>query len=328
MRSVPAIAGLMSALSFPCGMGSKVWASDAEPQPKREQWYTGSLISPSGPQFKAGVLGIEPYLTYNQPVDYLGSNGRSMSSGPGQRTISNSTMVKYGLTDNVSIQIFPAISYGWKRGDGTTSSLKFGDMPVDFLWRFLDPNPKRYIPSLSLFVGMLMPTGDYSNLGRSQDGVGNGAYVFRTALVEQSTYDLPHDHTLRLRMWATFRRAVTSARLDNVTSYGTTKGFVGRGRPGMSGQTGFSLEYGFSQRWVLAVDMVRDWANGARIWGSDARGRRIDRINGSSGDWMVAPALEFSWSPRFGVIAGASVFYAGHNTNMNVAPQIAVNMMF
>lgn len=322
------MAGIGVVLTASWLMGGKAHASDAEPQPKHDQWYTGSLISPSGPQFKAGVLGLEPYLTYNQPVDYLGSNGRSMPFGPGQRTITSSTMVKYGLTDHISIQIFPAISYGWKRGDGTTSSLKFGDMPVDFLWRFVDPNPKRYIPALSLFAGMLMPTGDYTNLGRSQDGVGNGAYVFRTALVEQSTYDLPHDHTLRLRMWATFRRAVTSARLDNLTSYGTTKGFVGRGRPGMSGQTGFSLEYGINQRWVLAVDMVRDWANGARVWGSDALGRRIDRIGGSRGDWMVAPAVEYSWSPRFGVIIGASTFFAGHNTNLNVAPQMAVNMVF
>ncbi|WP_242403634.1 hypothetical protein [Asaia platycodi] len=139
-------------------------ASDDEPQPKREQWYTGSLISPSGPQFKAGVLGIEPYLTYNQAVDYLGANGASAPMDGGQRTVSNSTMVKYGLTDHISIQIFPAISYGWKKHDGNTSGLKFGDMPVDFLWRFLDPDPKRYIPVMSLFVGMLMPTGDYSNL--------------------------------------------------------------------------------------------------------------------------------------------------------------------
>ncbi|WP_233582169.1 MULTISPECIES: hypothetical protein [unclassified Asaia] len=305
-----------------------VRASDAEPQPKREQWYTGSLISPSGPQFKAGVLGIEPYLTYNQAVDYLGSNGASMPMESGQRTVSNSTMVKYGLTDNVSIQIFPAISYGWKRHDGSTSGLKFGDLPVDFLWRFLDPNPKRYIPSLSLFAGMLMPTGDYTNLGRSQDGVGNGAYVFRTALVEQSTYELPHDYTFRLRMWATFRRAVSSARLNDLTSYGTTKGFVGKGRPGMSGQAGASFEFGFNQRLVLAVDLLRDWANGARVWGTEGSGRRIDRVSGSSGDWMVAPALEYSWSPRFGVVAGASTFFAGHNTSLNVAPQIAVNMMF
>lgn len=303
-------------------------ASDDEPQPKREQWYTGSLISPSGPQFKAGVLGIEPYLTYNQAVDYLGANGASAPMDGGQRTVSNSTMVKYGLTDHISIQIFPAISYGWKKHDGNTSGLKFGDMPVDFLWRFLDPDPKRYIPVMSLFVGMLMPTGDYSQLGRSQDGVGNGAYVFRTALVEQSTYELAHDYTLRLRMWGTFRRAVSSAQLVDMTSYGTTKGFVGRGRPGMNGQTGFSLEFGFNQRLVLAVDMVRDWSNGSRVWGSYRDGRRIDRVGASSGDWMVAPALEYSWSPRFGVIAGASTFFAGHNTNLTVAPQIAVNMMF
>ncbi|GBQ89775.1 hypothetical protein AA0535_1881 [Asaia krungthepensis NRIC 0535] len=303
-------------------------AADAVPLPRDEQWYTGSLISPSGPQFKAGVLGLEPYLTYNQAVDYLGSHGASAPMESGQRTISNSTMIKYGLTDHVSIQLFPAISYGWKRHDGNSSGLKFGDLPVDFLWRFLDPDPKRYIPVLSLFVGMLMPTGDYTNLGRSQDGIGNGAYVFRTALVEQSTYQLPHDYTLRLRMWGTFRRAVSSAQLANLTSYGTTKGFVGRGRPGMSGQTGFSLEFGFNQRLVLAVDMVRDWANGARVWGYDGKGRRIDRISASSGDWMVAPALEYSWSPRFGVVAGASAFFAGHNTSLNVAPQIAVNMMF
>ncbi|MDN6713513.1 MAG: hypothetical protein L0L41_02710, partial [Acetobacter sp.] len=80
--------------------------------------------------------------------------------------------------------------------------------------------------------------------------------------------------------------------------------------------------------WVLAMDLARDWANGSRIWGTNATGKHVDRIASSSGDWQIAPAVEYSWSPRFGVIVGSAIYYAGHNTGVKVSPQFAVNMIY
>ena len=298
------------------------------PGESKPQWYTGSLVSPSGAMTQKGILAWEPYMTYSQPVGYLNSNGSFGPQHPRQKAVTNFTLYKYSLTDSISLQATPAISYRWERGHGTSSGLKFADLPIDLMWRYLDADPKRYIPALSIFAGMAFPTGDYNKLGRAQDGVGAGAYTFRLALTEQSTYTLPGQHELRLRMWSTLRRAVTTAHLHDTTSYGTTAGFRGRAQPGMYGQSGFSLEFGINQKWVLALDLARDWSNGAHIHGTNAVGQKINTISSSSGDWQIAPALEYNWSPRFGVIAGVSTYFAGHNTGFDISPQIAFNSVF
>lgn len=292
------------------------------------QWYTGSLVSPSGAKSHAGDLGIEPYYTYSQPIGTFAANGTSHPLHPRQQTFSNSTLWKLGITDDISIQTHTVVSYGWKHTAGHSNGPQFGDFPVDFIWRFLHPNPKRFIPDLNLFAGVVMPTGAYSHLRSAQDGTGTGSYVFRVALTEQSTYTLPGNHALRLRVWNWWRRALTSARLQDATTYGTAAGFRGSGRPGMSGQTGFSLEYGLTQRWVLAMDLARDWANGSRLKGWNATGSRVNKIGSASTDWQIAPAVEYNWNPRWGIIAGAAVYYAGHNTGVKIAPQFAVNAVF
>lgn len=296
--------------------------------PAKPQWYTGSLVSPSGALTQKGIFAWEPYVTYNQPVGYLDSRGNSGPLHPRQKTVSNFTLYKYSITNSISIQLTPVISYRWKKGDNTSSGLKFGDLPVDLMWRYVNADPKRYIPALSLFAGMAFPTGDYNRLGRAQDGVGAGAYTFRLALTEQSTYTLPGQHELRLRVWSTFRRAVTTAHLHDVTSYGTAAGFKGRAQPGMYGESGFSLEFGINQKWVLALDLARDWANGAHLRGTTSAGKKIDSIAAASGDWQIAPAIEYNWSPRFGVIAGVSTYFAGHNSGLDVSPQVAFNSVF
>lgn len=121
-------------------------------------------------------------------------------------------------------------------------------------------------------------------------------------MTEQSTYTLPGNHELRLRVWNWFRRAVTSAKLTDVTSYGTAHGFRGRGQPGMSGQTGFSLEYGLSQKWVLAMDLARDWSNGSTLRGHDGNGTYIHKTGTSGTDWQIAPAFEYNWNARWGLL--------------------------
>jgi hypothetical protein len=293
-----------------------------------DQWYTGSLVSPSGAQSRAGLLGVEPYYSYTQPVGYFASDGSSHPQHPRQQMFSNSTMWKYGITDHISIQAHTVVNYGWERGHGHSSGPKFGDFPVDMIWRFLDPNPKKYIPALNLFAGVYFPTGDYNKLQNKQDSNGTGAYVFRMAITEQSTYVVNGNHALRLRTWGWFRHALASTHLEDVTSYGTGNGFHGRGSPGMSGQAGFSLEYGLNHSWVLVMDLARDWANGSHIWGTDTTGKHVDRIASSSGDWQIAPAVEYNWSPRFGVIFGSAIYYAGHNTGVKISPQFAVNMIY
>ncbi|MDF7673164.1 hypothetical protein PT277_09510 [Acetobacteraceae bacterium ESL0709] len=310
---------LLAALLYACHPVSKAWAG---------QWYTGSLISASGGVTK-GYWDIEPYYTYTQPIGYLDNRGHSRpSSHPLQRFFSNDTLWEYGLTRNLTIAWHTVVNYQWKSGQGHSHGPKAGDMPVDLIYRYLEPDPKRFIPSLNIYVGMVFPTGDYNRLGHLQDGMGNGNFTFRLGLTAQSTYSLPNGHELRLRFWNWFYRPVTSASLRDVTSYGTEMGFRGHGQQGMHGETGVALEYGITQRWVFAFDLYRDWANGAHVQGYDHYGHYSREVGLSSTSWQVAPALEYNWNDSWGVIFGSSFVFAGHNNDFSIAPQFAVNAMF
>ncbi|WP_371861380.1 hypothetical protein [Novacetimonas hansenii] len=323
------LCGVLPALPLhAAGTGNGSAGGSQVPSPAYEQWYTGSLISPSGALTQKGVFAWEPYFTYSTPTGFLDSGGHGQPIHDGMHEISNFTLYKYAITNAISIQTTPTLSYGWRKHGDTTSGAKIGDVPVDVMWRYLDADPRRLIPALSIFAGVAFPTGDYRNLGRSEDGVGSGAYTFRLALTEQSTYVLPGHHALRLRVWGTWRHALGAARITNTSSYGTTSGFRGAAHPGMYGESGFSLEYGINQKWVLAMDLARDWADGAYIHGRNAQGRLIRTTGDGSGDWMVAPAIEYNWSPRFGIIAGVSALFAGHNTARVLCPQFAFNSVF
>lgn len=96
----------------------------------------------------------------------------------------------------------------------------------------------------------------------------------------------------------------------------------------MSGQSGFSLEYGLTQKWVLVMDLARDWSNGSVLRGHDSNGTYVSKTGSANTDWQIAPAFEYNWNANWGIIAGAVSYFSGHNKNIQVSPQFALNAMF
>ena len=86
-----------------------------------------------------------------------------------------------------------------------------------------------------------------------------------------------------------------------------------------------------TRNWVLATDLV--WVHGAstRLTGSEPAaggGGLVDTQSGSSEYFAVAPAVEYNFSSRVGVILGARIFVAGRNTGSSVTTAAAINMVF
>jgi hypothetical protein len=50
--------------------------------------------------------------------------------------------------------------------------------------------------------------------------------------------------------------------------------------------------------------------------------------SGSAWRSGLAPAIEYNWTSRVGVIVGARWFVAGHNTSASVTPVAAISMVF
>ncbi|WP_240758968.1 hypothetical protein [Lichenicoccus roseus] len=317
----PAAALVAVALAPGCAEAA---TSSASPP---EQWYTGSLFSPSGAEAEAGEMAIEPYLEGVDEVGRYDSHGHVQTIDP-QNSLSQSTLLKYGLTNRLSIYSLPDFAWGFGK-DGATSGIKAGDLPIELQYRVLDADKPRFIPAVTGFLGVGIPTGDYDRLSRTQDGVGSGAWLLRFGFVAQSEVKPEPRYPLRIRLWAVGRQPFATVPVSGTSVYDTPAGFAGRARVGFSGNAGTSLELGLTQRWVLALDIYRVWADG-----TDIRGRVADGAvpyvssEGASGTWNVGPAAEYNWSATQGAILGVIVPFDGHNTTRSITPDLAVNMVF
>jgi hypothetical protein len=109
--------------------------------------------------------------------------------------------------------------------------------------------------------------------------------------------------------------------------YDTPAGFHGKADPGLKATFGISPEFALTQQWVLAADIFTSYTGGTNVSGFGGTGF-VNLNEASSNAWAVAPAIEYNWSPRYGVIAGVVFSFAGHNTSSYVEPQIAVNIVF
>lgn len=291
-----------------------------------EQRYTGSLLSPSGAITQAGILALEPYFQSTISRGAYLANGKIKNSKHRTDSTNSFLLIKYGVTNRFTFQMTPQVNYYWN-GKTTSSSIHFSDLPVDLQYRWIDQVDTRYQPSLTTFLGMSFPTGDYDRLNRGLDANGSGMYTVRFGLQSQMAYEVLN-RALRIRLWGVGRKAIGSRNIKGISNYGTGEGYIGNVRSGLFGNTGFSLEYGLDKAWVLAFDFQYDWAQGTRIKGREFNSPFVKNTTGASHDLQVAPAIEYNPTPSIGIIAGAALTVDGHNTNAFVQPQFAVNLIF
>lgn len=290
-----------------------------------DQWYTGSLLSPSGALFHKGSVAIEPYFSAALSGDNFDASGEKRRASTYSRHMVNNTLYKYALTDTLSVQALPEIALWQSEGMRRHSAPEIGDLPVDAVVRFLDIQWGRLHPAFNLFVGVGFPTGRYDNLRASSVATGGGAYVGRFALTEQSSYHLGAGHELRIRLWVNARQPLGRIRVHGMSTYGSRSGRV---TLGMTTEAGAAVELAITHRFVFALDVDHDFS-ASSLFRTDGGGESdpVRRLS-SSTSWNVAPALEYNWSARFGLIAGVSMVVSGRNTAASTVPQFAFNAFF
>jgi hypothetical protein len=55
---------------------------------------------------------------------------------------------------------------------------------------------------------------------------------------------------------------------------------------------------------------------------------RVEQTFGSAWRFGFAPAIEYNFNSRIGIIAGARWFAAGRNTSATITPVVAINMVY
>jgi hypothetical protein len=291
----------------------------------KSQWFTGSLIAPSPALSKAGAFEIEPYLVYTGNTGSYAANWSHHSVAHNLSEVQSETLVEYGITDRLSIQAVPSFGALWT---GQNSSFGSGDLPVELKYRFNDQNLATGAPSVTVFLGMSFPLGKYDGLTVPSVGQGSGAFTVKQGILLQSLFDTWGDHPLRLRLYADAFEPIADASVRDISVYGTAQGFHGHAAPGFAADTGLGVEYGLSQRWVLALDLVQNYANTTLVSGAIGSAAVATSKNPGGIAFSVAPAIEYNFSGSVGLIVGVQFSVAGRNAGSYVAPQIALSASF
>ena len=312
----------MLTAAAPATLLAQVVPGDAAVQ---AQWFTGSLAAPSPALPKAGILAVEPYVIYTRDTGAYGDGWRHYSVPNGTDSAESLTVLKYALTDRLSVEALPSFM---RVSNGKASATGLGDLPTELEYRFNDENDRTGAPSVTAAFGLSVPTGRYDRLSTTLAGLGSGAYTLKEGLLFQSLFDTAHHHPLRLRFYGAVFEALSHVSVRDISVYGTAAGFRGHVAPGTSEELGVGVGYGLDQRWVLAFDLVGNHAAGFNLRGIDASGSAVHARGAASSSLSIAPAIEYNWSGRMGVIAGVALSVAGRNTASYFAPQIAFSMAF
>ena len=166
---------------------------------------------------------------------------------------------------------------------------------------------------------------------RIANGFGAGAYTTSLALYSQSYFWINNGRILRARLNLSYSTS-DRVKLEGLSVYGTMVGFVGGVRPGDTLIADLAFEYGATGHWVVATDFWYERGDATHLFGGYSANATESVIPvPSSSDVTrviyVAPALEYNWNRRVGIIFGTRVVANGRNVLSTVTPAVALNWL-
>ncbi len=323
MRRYVEVAALMIMGLFMVAAGAKAQQEASPPSSASlldDAWWTGPMLAPSAATLPRGHFLIEPYL-----YDVIAAHSNGFGS---------LTYVNYGVADKLTVGMIPTAGFNQVSNGPSSSGVGLGDLTLQAQYRITKFHEGSWVPTTSLAVQETLPTGKYDRLGaRPSEGFGSGAYTTTLAFYSQAYFWLPNDRILRMRF--NVSQAFSSyLNVKDVSVYGTGQGFRGHAQPGRSFFVDGSLEYSLTRSWVLALDATHRHNGNTRAIGYnilDPNGAQnpdsIQLDSGSSEVFAFAPAIEYSWKPNLGVLLGARLIPATHNTHATVTPAVAINFV-
>jgi hypothetical protein len=315
------------ATGFAVPASAQVATGRDAPNGAPNQWWTGSLEAPSPALPKAGLLALEPYVVSQFNTGAYGTDGTHQSVAHDTSTVESLLVIKYGITKWLTVEALPSISGTWNNRSSSTGA-GVGDLPLELEYRVRNGDYRNGAPSVTFDLGVTLPTGRYDRLKTNLNGAGQGAYLLKQGVVLQSLFDTWGNHPVRIRVYGVVYEPLDHPSIADESVYGTSPGFNGRVAPGVSGEVGIGAGWAANRHWVLALDLVQNYADGYLLNGIDGAGKLVRTRGGNEATTALAPAVEYNISGSMGIIVGVEFSVAGRNTPSYVAPQIALAASF
>jgi hypothetical protein len=305
---------------------------------RADAWWTGPMLAASAASLPQGHWLVEPYAFDIISDGHFDSDGQR-HAGPYEHDLGSLTYMLYGATDRLTLGLIPRFLYEEPAGAPNTSGIGVGDLTLQAGYGLTQFQDGRRIPTISVVVQETLPTGRYDRLSRASDGIGAGAYSSALALYSQDYFWMPNGRILRTRLDLTYAIS-SSVSVHDLSVYGTTNGFSGHASPGDSFSADASAEYSVTRNWVLALDVVYQHNDSTQVSGSQAPLGVLSTQAGplvptpyasaSGASWSLgfAPAIEYNFSSRIGVLFGVRIIRIGSNTSSTITPALALNMVF
>jgi hypothetical protein len=289
-----------------------------------DAWWTGPLLAASPGTLTPGHFLVEPYVFDAIAQGHYDNNG-TRRPVPHANSFGSQSYILYGLTDKVGVGLIPRFGFNDPSVGHDSSGVEVGDLTLQAQYGLTRFEEGSWIPTTAFVIQETLPTGKYDRLGdRPADGQGAGAYSTTLALYSQYFFWMPNGRILRTRLDVSYSIS-GSASVHDVSVYGTDDGFQGRARPGNVALVNAAWEYSLTRKWVLALDVLYERDSSTHVSGFAPT--PVELNSGPGHTWSLAPAIEYNFNSRVGVIAGAKLTTSGRNAAAVVIPVAAVNIV-
>ncbi len=293
---------------------------------KIEPWFTGPLLAPSGHVVPVGYMNIEPYVFTTVTYAQYDKHGHAQSV-PNVCSVNPEVPLQFGLTKWMDVTVTPA--FVWNSSQHR-SATRFGDFPIALGFQLLMDKADHWWPAIKIAIRESFPTGKYEKLNPEKLGLdisGSGAYVTSIGFAMSRLFWFGGAHYLapRLGVGYYFPSAV---HVKGFNAYGGGHGTHGTVYPGHTLNAVLGLEFSLTRRWVLACDIFNTYSARTRFKGHNgvtATGAPAGVGSPSSEQLSLAPAIEYNWSDKLGVIAGCWFTVSGRNAGDFASAVIALN---
>lgn len=268
--------------------------------------WTGPMLAASAETLPKGHFYTEPYL-----FDVI-SGGKH---NPG-----SSGFYQYGLFDDFTVGLQPNFGYGT---DKPNRGMALGDFKLLSQLRLTRFTPDHRYPSVAIALQEVIPTGKHDRLGPSKSGRGSGSFATEVGVNVQHYFLLSNGRLLRGRI-NILKSFPHGADVIDRSVYGTEVGFRGHAEPGSKTTLVAAVEYSLTRELVLALDVIRESTAKTTVEGRYESGGPLVRQSFPASHHVgFAPAIEYSWSDRSGILLGVWINPKGHNTSASVIPAFA-----
>jgi hypothetical protein len=290
-------------------------------------WYAGPLLTGSASMMPPGMMNIQPYIFVTDNYAVFDQERHSVDV-PNLWNLNPVVIAQAGITSWLDTVLTVQTETNWKQHHNYTN---LGDTTWQLGFKVLKQG--LWVPGIKFYLNETFPTGRFNHLKPKRLGVdstGAGSFVTGFSLNFAKIVFWDTLHPLSLRLSLTYG-IPTTVHVRGFNTYGGGFGTRGKVRPGNSFKASLGTEWSFTQRWVIANDVVytcagRTTFNGDPGVTSDGLPATVG--GGSNDSLSLAPALEYNPNPNLGILGGVWFTVYGRNTSNFISYIFSVTYTF